>query len=142
MHDATIWIQWLGRTMKNLQLKLLQKTLEKARFGVCVLDASRRFIYVNGAFASKFDVRIEDLLGFSYLSLHPQLGHLPNFHELFGSKNPDAQEHCLFRSRSGESRHLRLQSGLLEEEGESFRMMSVVDLSDYTATATTKRITG
>lgn len=132
----------MGQAMKNLQLKLLQKTLEKARFGVCVLDASRRFIYVNGAFASKFDVRIEDLLGFSYLSLHPQLGHLPNFHELFGSKITDAQEHCLYRSRTGESRHLRLQSDVLEEEGESFRMMSVVDLSDYTTNSSFKRATG
>lgn len=117
--------------MKNLQLKLLQKTLERAKFGVCILDASRRFIYVNGIFAAKFDVRVEDLLGFSYLSLHPQLGHLPNFHEMFGSRGPELMEQCLFRSRSGEERYLRLQTDLLEEEGESFRTMSVIDLADY-----------
>lgn len=121
--------------MKNLQLKLLQKTLEKARFGVCVLDASRRFIYVNGAFASKFDVRVEDLLGFSYLSLHPQLGHLANFHDLFGSKVADTEEYFCYQSRAGENRQLRFQSDLLQEEGESFRTMSVVDLGDFQSTS-------
>lgn len=125
-----------GPNMKNLQLKLLQRTLEKALFGVAVSDSSGRFIYVNGVFSAQFDLRIEDLLGFSYQLLHPQLGHLPNFHDLFKSKVADMQEHVLYRSRAGVTRHLVLHSNAFEEDGESFHAMSVVDLQEYPRSST------
>ena len=105
--------------MRELQLKLLQKTLERARFGVCVVDSSSRLVYVNQAFAEKFDLASDDLLGFSYLSLHQQLGHLANYHTLFSTKADDVQEECLFRSRCGVNRYLLLQSSFTEEAGEA-----------------------
>lgn len=117
--------------MRELQLKLLQKTLERARFGVCVVDSSSRLVYVNQAFAEKFDLAADDLLGFSYLSLHQQLGHLANYHTLFSTKADDVQEECLFRSRCGVDRYLLLQSSFTEEAGEAFRIVSVVDVTEY-----------
>lgn len=120
--------------MREMQLRLLQKTLERARFGVCVVDSSGRLVYANQAFAEKFELTVVDLLGFSYLCLHQQLAHLSSYHALFSTKGEDLQEECLLRARGGATRYLLLQSSLIEEASELFRIVSAVDVTEYGVT--------
>ena len=118
--------------MKNLQIQLLSGALENARFGICVVDQSGRVILVNNAFVSKIGIQIENILGQSYLSLHSFFGENAEFHRLFSAHELDLSIECPLTKSDGQKQYLMLQSSVLpHESGELFRIVSLIDVTDY-----------
>jgi PAS domain S-box-containing protein len=128
-----------GQTMQSLQHSLLVGALEKARFGVCIVDASARLVYLNSAFSEKIGVEAEHVLGQSYDALRNRIGHTPEFDALFGpAQGSDAEElsvECTTLDRHGTTQYLLLQSSnFSHESGEVFRIVSAINVTDYGVT--------
>ncbi len=121
--------------MRELQNQLFAGALEKARFGICVVDASGRLVLANAAFASKIGTTADNILGQSYLVLFNFFGGPTGFHELFSVRNPELSIECPITKADGSKHYLLLQSsGLTHESGEQFRIVSVMDVTDYGVT--------
>lgn len=121
--------------MKNLQIQLLSGALENARFGICVVDQSGRIVLANHVFCNKIGVLVENILGQSYLSLFIFFGNHAAFHKLFGMREPELSIECPLTKADGSKQYLLLQSSVLpHESGELFRIVSLIDITDYGVT--------
>ena len=121
--------------MKNLQIQLFSGALENARFGICIVDESGRIVLANQAFCIKIGVQVENILGQSYLSLYNFFGGHAAFHKLFGVREPELSIECPLTKADGSKQYLLLQSSALaHESGEIFRIVSLIDVTDYGVT--------
>ena len=121
--------------MEALKMSLMVGALENARFGVCVVDASARIVFLNKAFSIKIGIPAEHVLGQSYLSLFSRFGKSNEFHDIFSPQKPDISVECALTLNDGLQRYLLMQSSTLaHESGEMFRIISAMDITDYGVT--------
>ena len=121
--------------MKDLQIQLFAGALENARFGICVVDESGRVVLANNAFVSKIGVNVENILGQSYLALFNYFGSHADFHKIFRAREPELSIECPLTKADGSKQYLLVQSSVLKHQsGELFRIVSVMDVTDYGVT--------
>ena len=121
--------------MKNLQTQLFVGALENARFGICVVDESGRVVLANHAFVSKIGTTAENILGQSYRMLFNCFGRHTSFHKLFSVREPELSIECPITNADGSKRYLLVQSSVfVHESGEQFRIVSLMDVTDYGVT--------
>ncbi len=121
--------------MKNLQSELLIGALENARFGVCVVDESGRLVLTNDAFVKKLGLNAANVLGQSYLCLFNLLGAHPSFHKLFSAREAELSIELPIVRADGEHVCILLQSSVMNHSsGEAFRVVSLMDVTDYGVT--------
>jgi len=121
--------------MKDLKNQLFAGALENARFGICVVDESGRVVLANNAFVNKIGASLENILGQSYLALFSFFGEHAGFHKLFSVREPELSIECPLTKADGSKHYLLMQSSVLpHESGELFRIVSVMDVTDYGVT--------
>jgi PAS domain S-box-containing protein len=120
--------------MKELQFELMRGALENARFGICVVDASGRILLVNNVFVRKLATTVEAVLGQSYVVLAEYFAEHMDFNKLFDTQATElALELPL--ARAGVKAYFLLQSSaLMHSSGEIFRIVSMMDVTDYGVT--------
>ena len=121
--------------MKDLKNELFAGALENARFGICVVDESGRVVLTNKAFVSRLNNCIDNVLGQSYVAMLNCFGAHPDFHKLFSVREPELSIECPITASDGRQHYLLMQSSALaHESGELFRIVSVIDVTDYGVT--------
>ena len=121
--------------MKDLKNELFAGALENARFGICVVDESGRIVLTNKAFVNKIDTCVDDILGQSYVAMLHCFGAHADFHKLFDVREPELSIECRITKADGRNQYVLMQSSALaHESGELFRIVSVIDVTDYGVT--------
>lgn len=121
--------------MKDLINQLLAGALENARFGLCVVDESGRVVLANNAFVNKIEAKVENILGHNYSVLFKYFGAGADLHKLFSVREPELSvEYPITKGDGGQKYLLMQSSALTHQSGELFRIVSVMDVTDYGVT--------
>lgn len=117
--------------MQKLDDSVLTLALQEARVGICILDGTGKICFANVAFASKFESTPASIVGNSYLSFFKIMGKHAQFHSLFTASHPELACECALELPSGYLRYVFLQANTMTSAGQSYRVINVMDVTDY-----------
>lgn len=116
--------------MQDLERSLLFAAIDRAHFGICILDDAGRILVLSPAFAEKLAIKTDISLGRHFstvVSAIPKsvLGRLCDIGQ------PEERIEAPAATLGGPKRLLLLQSSNMRHANESFRMVSALEIADY-----------
>lgn len=116
--------------MKNLERALLLKALESSHLGICVLDSAGRAIMISDIFAEKLKINRETSLGRNYMALFSVV-HRDIMNRLCDVNREEERLEYSIDEGNSQERHVVLQSSNIDHAGETFRVVTMLELVDF-----------